>query len=87
MTELLSNSEAFDDTGGGIPIDAANNGVLPKTLVIDCEEMFRCCDARQILESEGLIREVGKDHIDDTVRQALVAMSEESAHAGGGWNE
>jgi SulP family sulfate permease len=37
---VFSNSEAFKDGGEQILIEAANNGGLPKTLVVDCEEMF-----------------------------------------------
>jgi sulfate permease, SulP family len=37
---VFSNSEAFKEGGEKILIEAANNGGLPKTLVVDCEEMF-----------------------------------------------
>jgi hypothetical protein len=41
-------------------------------------------DARQILESEGLIKELGEDHVYDTVREAVLAVTGEPAHTGGG---
>jgi len=41
-------------------------------------------DARQILESEGLIKEFGQDQIDDTIRLAVGAVSGEPARTGGG---
>jgi hypothetical protein len=41
-------------------------------------------DARQILEAEGLIKELGEDHVYDTVRLAVEAVSREPSHTGGG---
>ena len=41
-------------------------------------------DARQILESEGLIKELGEDHVYDTVREAVKAVIGEPAHTRGG---
>jgi len=109
---VFSNSEAFKQGGEKILIQAANDGGLPKTLVVDCEEMFEVdttgaaavtsllhyarrfnvdlalsrvhSDARQILEAEGLIKELGEDHVYDTVRLAVEAVSGEPVHAGGG---
>jgi high affinity sulfate transporter 1 len=37
---VFSNSEAFKQTGHQLLIDAGAKGKLPKTMVIDCEEMF-----------------------------------------------
>jgi high affinity sulfate transporter 1 len=37
---VFSNAEAFKDTGRQLLIDAGAKGKLPKTMVIDCEEMF-----------------------------------------------
>jgi len=109
---LFSNSEAFKDGGEQILIEAANNGGLPKTLVIDCEEMFEVdttgaaavtslldyaqrygvdlalarvhSDAREILKDAGVIGELGEDHIYDTVRDAVDAVTKEPASTGGG---
>ena len=41
-------------------------------------------DARRIVASEGLIKEFGQDHICDTVRLAVEAVSGEPARTGGG---
>jgi sulfate permease, SulP family len=96
---IFSNSESFKDTGEGILIEAGSNGGLPKTLVIDCEEMFNVDttgaaavtslhryaqrfgvelvlarvheDAREILESAGVIDQLGEHHVFDTVRHAV----------------
>jgi len=109
---VFSNSEAFKGGGEKILIEAASDGGLPKTLVVDCEEMFEVdttgaaavtsllhyarrfnvdlalarvhADARQILKSEGLIKELGEDHIYDTVREAVKAVTGEPAHTGSG---
>lgn len=37
---VFSGAEAFKDTGRKLLIDAGAKGELPKTMVIDCEEMF-----------------------------------------------
>jgi sulfate permease, SulP family len=37
---IFSNSETFKDTGESILIEAGSKDGLPKTMVIDCEEMF-----------------------------------------------
>jgi sulfate permease, SulP family len=109
---VFSNSEAFKGGGEKILIQAASDGGLPKTLVVDCEEMFEVdttgaaavtsllhyarrftvdvalarvhADARQILESEGLIKELGEAHVYDTVREAVEAVTGEPAHTGSG---
>jgi len=41
-------------------------------------------DARRIVASEGLIKELARDHVHDTVRRAVEAVTEEPAHTGDG---
>jgi sulfate permease, SulP family len=100
---IFANSESFKDTGENILIEASSNGGLPKTLVIDCEEMFHVDttgaaavtslhgyaqrfgvdlvlarvhkDAREILESAGVIDQLGEHHVFATVRQAVDAVT------------
>jgi sulfate permease, SulP family len=109
---VFSNSEAFKGGGEKILIEAASDGGLPKTLVVDCEEMFEVdttgaaavtsllnyarrfnvdvalsrvhSDARQILESEGLIKELGEDHVYATVREAVNAVTGQPSRTGSG---
>ena len=123
---LFSNAETFKDEGEEILIHAASNGTagstsptgewptggLPKTLVVDCEEMFEVdttgaaavtslfhygqrfgvdlalarvhSDARKILESSGVIAELGEDHVYDTIRDAVNAVTAAPARTAGG---
>jgi sulfate permease, SulP family len=116
---LFSNAEAFKDGGEDLLISAASDataasiwptGGLPKTLVIDCEEMFEVdttgaaavtslfhyaqrfgvdlalarvhSDARKILESGGVLEELGEDHLYDTLREAVDAVTNGRVPAG-----
>jgi sulfate permease, SulP family len=109
---LFSNAETFKEGGESILINPGSFGGLPKTLVVDCENMFEVDstgaaavidllhyaqrfgidlalarvhrDARKILEAAGVIKEVGEDHLYDTVRSAVDAATKESATTGVG---
>ena len=100
---IFSNSQSFKDAGEGLLIEAGSDGGLPKTLVIDCEEMFKVDttgaaavtslhryaqrfgvelalarvhdDAREVLESAGVIDQLGERHVFDTVRHAVDAVT------------
>ena len=53
---------------------------------LDVDVALACVDsdARRIVASEGLIKELARDHVHDTVRRAVEAVSGEPAHTGGG---
>jgi len=100
---LFSNSDAFKSTGQQVLIDAGAKGPLPKSLVIDFEEVFytdasgaaairslkRFCDrydvtisiarlhsvARETLAQDGVLAEIGEDHVFDSVHAAVTAAT------------
>ena len=105
---LFSNAGAFKASGQQILIDAAAKGPLPRTMVIDFEEVFYTdasgaesirglkryasrygvdiliarlhADARETLERDGVLAEIGEGHIYDSVRAAVAASNGSSEH-------
>lgn len=101
---VFSNAAALKASGQQILIDTAARGPLPRTLVIDFEEVFYTdasgaesirglkryasrydvqvliarlnADARQTLARDGVLAEIGEDHIDDSVHAAVAASNE-----------
>jgi high affinity sulfate transporter 1 len=100
---VFSNSEAFKNTGQKILIDAGEKGPLPKTLIIDFEEVFYTDvsgaaalrsllhfteryavkislarvhqHARETLDADGVLAELGEDRIYDSVHDAVRAAT------------
>jgi sulfate permease, SulP family len=100
---VFSTAEAFKGSAEQLLIEAGAKGPLPKTLVIDCEEMFEAdvtgatalhslkaytdrydvtialarlhTHARKGLADDGVLAEIGEDHVYDTVRDAVAAAS------------
>ena len=100
---IFSNAGTFKASGQQILIDAAAKGPLPKTLVVDFEEVFYTdasgaesirdlkryasrydvdmriarlhATARQTLARDGVLAEIGEDHIYDSVHAAVAASN------------
>jgi sulfate permease, SulP family len=105
---LFSNAGAFKASGQQILIDTAARGPLPRTLVIDFEEVFYTdasgaesirglkryasrydvdiriarlhADTRKALARDGVLKEIGEDHIYDSVHAAVAASSGAAGH-------
>jgi sulfate permease, SulP family len=100
---VFANASAFKASGQQILIDTAAKGPLPRTLVIDFEEVFYAdatgaesirslkryasrygveiliarlhADARKTLARNGVLAEIGEDHIYDSVHAAVTASN------------
>ena len=109
---VYSNAGAFKASGQQMLIDAAARGPLPRTLVIDFEEVFYTdasgaesirglkryasrydvqiliarlhAGARQTLARDGVLAEIGEEHIYDSVRAAVAASTGRAERAGKG---
>jgi high affinity sulfate transporter 1 len=101
---VFANANSFTETGERILIEAAAEGPLPHTMVIDFEEVFLVDDTgaeaiisfyryarrygvtlalarvhsgpHELLETSGVIDEIGELSIFDTVRNAVSAATE-----------